>query len=94
MPKVYLLGRSAATLNRNKDLASFIKHEEKNSIIKPVHIDLTDHESIESTCKYICEDTDTLDYLFHTAGMLHNIDNITGNQMVNKPKLPVSNWSV
>eukprot|EP00942_MAST-04A_sp_MAST-4A-sp1_P005504 g5504.t1 len=87
MPKIYLLGRSI-NVKENKPLDTFMKMEYNEAIVKPVHIDLTEPESIESTCKYVCNDTETLDYLFHTAGMLHNIDNNTGKQMLNKPRLP------
>ena len=87
IPKIYLLGRSV-NLKENIELEAFMKEEQNNAIIKPVHIDLTQPESIDSTCKYICNDTDTLDYLFHTAGMLHNIDTNTGKQRLNMPKLP------
>ena len=89
IPKLYLLGRSV-DLSTNSALDKFVRAEEASgtSIIKPVYIDLLEPDSIEATCRSVCEDTDTVDYLFHTAGMLHNMDTTTGKQLPNMPKLP------
>ena len=89
VPKLYLLGRNV-DLSSNSALDKFIKAEGASgkSIIKPVYINLLEPDSIEATCQSVCEDTDTVDYLFHTAGMLHNIDTRTGKQLPNTPKLP------
>jgi len=84
-PKLYLLGR---TTENNRGIDNLISEFGTNSAtIKPVSVDLTNPSSIEKAVENISSDTKHLDYLIHTAGHLHNMDE-TGKQIDSLPVLP------
>jgi len=84
-PRLFLMGRSV-DVSRNEKLLNLTR-EFQNCEIHPVHVDLTQPESISSAVKSISTWTESLDYVFHTSGMLHNVD-ASGKQMDDKPVLP------
>ena len=84
-PRLFVLGRNVDP-SENKPLQALIQ-EHDNCDIQSVHVDLARPESIESAAKLISSQTDTLDYVFSTAGMLHNF-NLSGQQTEGKPQLP------
>jgi len=84
-PRLFLMGRSV-DLDRNEELSTF-KNEFQDYEINPVYVDLTQPESIISAVKSVSLETESLDYVFHTSGMLHNID-AAGKQIDDKPVLP------
>lgn len=84
-PKLFVLGRNIDT-KTNKDLESLIQQYKKCDI-QPIATDLSEPRSVESAARMVSSNTETLDYLFHTAGMLHNFDS-SGNLKEGKPALP------
>jgi len=84
-PRLFLLGRSINS-SRNEELSN-LKREFEGHEIYPVHVDLTQPESISSAAKVISTQTESLDYVFHAAGILHNLD-ASGKQLEGKPVLP------
>ena len=84
-PRLFVLGRNV-DVKRNQPLESLIKTH-SNCDIHPVAVDLTDPQSIEQAARIVSINTDTVDYLFHTAGMLHNADS-SGKTIEGMPPLP------
>jgi len=84
-PPLFLMGRSVDP-SRNEDLWR-LKEEFHDYDIHPVYVDLTQPESISSAVNSISKKTNSLDYVFHASGMLHNVD-ASGKQMDGKPVLP------
>lgn len=84
-PRLFVLGRNVDA-RKNKPLQSLIE-EYKQCDIQPIPVDLSKPKSIESAAAIVSSRTDTLDYLFHTAGMLHHRDS-SGEQIEGKPRLP------
>jgi len=84
-PRLFLMGRSV-DLYQNEELSTF-KNEFQDYEINPVYVDLTQPESIISAVNSVSLETESLDYVFHTSGMLHNID-AAGKQIDDKPVLP------
>jgi len=84
-PKLFLLGRNTDT-NTNKPLESLLQQYKKCDI-QPVQVNLLEPQSINSAASIVASSTDTIDYLFHTAGMLHNFDS-DGKAIEGKPTLP------
>ena len=81
----FVLGRNVDTI-KNKPLQSLIE-EYKQCDIQPIPVDLLKPDSIKSASTIVSSRTDTLDYLFYTAGMLHNFDN-SGRNIEGAPLLP------
>jgi len=84
-PRLFLMGRSV-DVSRNEELLN-LTTEFQDCEIHPVYVDLTLPESISSAANSISKRTESLDYVFHTSGMLHNVDS-SGKQMDGKPELP------
>ena len=84
-PQLFVLGRNVDT-RINKDLKSLIEQYNECDI-QPIAMDLSEPQSIKSAAKAVSSNTETLDYLFHTAGILHNFDT-SGNLKEGKPALP------
>lgn len=55
--------------------------------VQPVYADLTLPDTITNAAKYIGQETKTLDYIFHSSGVLHNQDE-SGKPVPGKPVLP------
>jgi|MDTB01.2.fsa_nt_gb NAD(P)-dependent dehydrogenase (short-subunit alcohol dehydrogenase family) len=86
-PKLFLLGR---TIENNSEIDQLMSEFDGGAgdTVTPVHVDLTSSESIGHAVKKIATETPHIDFLFHTAGHLHNIDPETGKQIDSMPVLP------
>jgi len=83
-PKLFLLGRRV----KDNSAISEMKTEFDDCHIDPVYVDLIDESSIARAAKEVSfQATSGVDYLFHTAGVLHNFDT-AGKQKPNYPVLP------
>lgn len=85
IPRLFLLGRNVDT-RQNETLKTLIE-EHKQCEIHPVAVNLLDPSSVHSAASIVASKTETIDYLFHTAGMLHNFDS-SGKIIDGKPLLP------
>ena len=85
IPRLFLLGRNVNT-RQNEALKTLIE-EHKQSEIHPVAVNLLDPTSVHSAASIVASKTETIDYLFHTAGLLHNFDS-SGKIIDGKPLLP------
>jgi len=85
-PRLFVMGRST-DINTNNDLSDTLNEFQGECEIHPVYADLTQPQTISDAAGEIASKTDTLDYIFHTSGMLHNLD-ASGNQMEGMPVLP------
>jgi len=84
-PRLFLMGRSV-DVSSNEELLNLTK-EFQDCEIYSVYVDLTQPESLSNAVQSISKRTESLDYVFHTSGMLHNLD-LSGKQMDGKPVLP------
>ena len=84
-PRLFILGRNI-DIKRNQPLESLIQ-QFNNCDIHPISVDLTEPQSIEKAARFVSINTETLDYVFHTAGMLHNMDQ-SGKLPEGMPSLP------
>jgi len=85
-PRLFLMGRST-DINTNNGLRDLIAEFQGECEIHSVYADLTQPQTISDAASEISKNTDTLDYVFHTSGMLHNVDS-SGKQIEDKPVLP------
>ena len=84
-PRLFIMGRNV-DVKRNQPLESLIQ-QHNNCDIHPISLDLTDPQSIEQAARIVSINTETVDYMFHTAGMLHNNDE-SGKLLQGMPSLP------
>ena len=70
-PKLFLLGRSTED---NYQIDQLISEycEGGNAAVIPIQVDLTKSESISEAVRKISNESSHVDFLFHTAGHLHN----------------------
>ena len=85
IPRLFILGRNI-DIKTNKSLESLMQQYNKCDI-HPISVDLTKSESIEQAARIVSINTDTIDYLIHTAGILHNVDS-SGQVVEGMPSLP------